>query len=722
MDNFEFQDDDLLGDVASKESSKNKLLSGLNDSQKEAVSAPLSNMLVIAGAGTGKTRVLVSRIAWLINVCSVEPRNILAVTFTNKAAGEMRERIGLMVGGFLEHQLWASTFHSICLRLLRAYAVPAGLHPNFTILDTDSQTVLVKRIIKDLQFDSKEIKASDVVSRISKLKENRIRAQAYYERGHQLGDPQFKENSQIYLAYEKICQQENSVDFSELLLRTVELLESNEGIRQLQHKRFKEILVDEFQDTNSLQYTFLRLIAGENSHVMVVGDDDQSIYGWRGADYKNMTKFVSEFDNVKEIVLALNYRSSQKILDVANTLIAENDDRMKEKVLKGTSGAGEFVDILNCPTEQYESDYVCKCIEKLHDAGEHYSDIAILYRNNYLSLSFEQRLTRYRIPFVMFGGQKFFERAEILDALAYMRILVNEDDDTAALRIINVPSRKIGPKVITDLRTICEERNCSILKTIKLLQAHIDAGGKEKTLVSLYKKVQPFFALLEDFKSKKETMPLNEFVDYMLRVSGLYEYYQAKDAKEGKSDSDNSRVANLGALVSNVKDFVISLENMQNSADDTQIQENFTSDDADAIDLSQDPLLTYLSNITLVSTGELKEDGSDDNHADAVNMMTIHSSKGLEFKYVFLVGFEAEILPSRRSLESKRGVNEERRLAYVGVTRAKSKLFISYARTRSLFGNTNRAGASDFLRETVATYNGAKEKPYQIINVQSLYS
>ena len=422
----------------------NEILENLNDSQKEAVSAPLSNMLVIAGAGTGKTRVLVSRIAYLIKHYMIEPRNILAVTFTNKAAGEMRERIGLFVGEFLQRQLWASTFHSICLRLLRAYAKQAGLEPNFTVLDTDSQTTLTKRIMKELNIDVKEFKPSEAVSKISKLKEDGIRADDYIKRGRIFGESQYENMCKIYSSYEKICNDENSVDFSELLLRTVELLESNDEIRALQHRRFKEILVDEFQDTNSIQYKFLKLMAGKNSHVMVVGDDDQSIYGWRGADYTNMHKFLKDFDDVHEILLALNYRSSQKILDMANTLIAENSDRLMEKVLKGNIGQGDDVSILNCSNNNCEASTVVQLIAKLHEAGEKYQDMAILYRNNYLSLGFEQNLSMKHIPFVIYGGQRFFERAEILDSLAYLRLLINENDDTAALRIINVSCLKVN--------------------------------------------------------------------------------------------------------------------------------------------------------------------------------------------------------------------------------------------------------------------------------------
>ena len=686
----------------------NEILENLNDSQKEAVSAPLSNMLVIAGAGTGKTRVLVSRIAYLIKHYMIEPRNILAVTFTNKAAGEMRERIGLFVGEFLQRQLWASTFHSICLRLLRAYAKQAGLEPNFTVLDTDSQTTLTKRIMKELNIDVKEFKPSEAVSKISKLKEDGIRADDYIKRGRIFGESQYENMCKIYSSYEKICNDENSVDFSELLLRTVELLESNDEIRALQHRRFKEILVDEFQDTNSIQYKFLKLMAGKNSHVMVVGDDDQSIYGWRGADYTNMHKFLKDFDDVHEILLALNYRSSQKILDMANTLIAENSDRLMEKVLKGNIGQGDDVSILNCSNNNCEASTVVQLIAKLHEAGEKFQDMAILYRNNYLSLGFEQNLSMKHIPFVIYGGQRFFERAEILDTLAYLRLLINENDDTAALRIINVPSRKLGPKVVADLRSIGRERNCSMLQAIRLLEAYSKQEGADK----------------------KANSPLNELVDYVINASGLHEMYALKDAKEGKTGEENSRVSNLGVLVSNVKEFEASMQAQAEKASSDEEAKDINADNVEdsasgetASNVLEDPLLTYLSNITLVSTSELDEDGSSSTECDAVNMMTIHSSKGLEFKHVFLVGFENTILPSQRSVDigSDKSISEERRLAYVGITRAKEDLYISYAQNRSMFGNIVPTGASQFLRQIVRSYNEVKkeERPFKIIPIAS---
>ncbi|MGN1280396.1 MAG: ATP-dependent helicase [Succinivibrio sp.] len=684
------------------------VIEGLNDPQKEAVCAPLSNMLVIAGAGTGKTRVLVSRIAWLIGHYQISPRNILAVTFTNKAANEMRERIARYSGRDVVRQLWASTFHSICLRLLRSYPEQAGFKPNFTILDTDSQNSLVKRIMKAKGIEDKELKPSYVVSKISSLKEKGIRAEEYRKKTYsRYEDPNHGAISSIYSAYEETCKNENTADFSELLLRTVELLEKDPQIRELQHKRFKEILVDEFQDTNSIQYKFLKLMSGDNAHVMVVGDDDQSIYGWRGADYTNMHHFLEDYPNVSKILLYLNYRSYQKILDMANTLISDNKGRLIEKVLRGNSGQGEDVSILNCSDSSCESRTVASQIASLYSQGVNYRDIAILYRNNYLSLGFEQSLSSLKIPYVIYGGQRFFERAEILDALAYLRVIINDADDTAALRIINVPARKIGPKVVDDLRAICLERNCSIYQALHLLDTYVNQDGDDRNLIALHKKIKDFYQMIESFKKLKDKLPLHDFVGTVIRNSGLEDLYKQKDLKEGKAGEDHSRVSNLGVLVSNVREFVEAAGKADNNENG---------------ELQEDPLLTYLSNITLTSTSELDEDGSaQSSAADAVNIMTIHASKGLEFSHVFLVGFEKGILPSEKTFESSsdHALEEERRLAYVGITRAKQSLTISYAQRRSLFGKVITSGASDFLRAVVRSYSGdaQKNKPYAIKTV-----
>lgn len=699
---------DLLDSAPIEDESK--ILEGLNDSQKEAVSAPLCNALIIAGAGTGKTRVLVSRIVYLISHYKVKARNILAVTFTNKAAKEMRERIGMYLYANDTHQLWANTFHSTCLRLLRAYATQAGLTPGFLVLDTDGQTSLVKRIMQDLDIDIKEIKPSIFASRISSLKEKGIRAADFNKRVNHLKHDKNRSEiaeqlSLVYTAYERICNQENSVDFAEILLRTVELLKSNSTIREIQNERFKEILVDEFQDTNSIQYELLTLLAGKDSHVMVVGDDDQSIYSWRGADYTNMNKFLKTFADVHQYLLSLNYRSTQNILDMANTLIEKNFERVMLKNLKGNNGTGSQVSILKCTNNRVEESSVAKEILALKEQGVSLSDIAILYRNNYLSFGFEQALTKAKIPYVIYGGQKFFDRAEIQSALAYLKILVNKKDDTALLRIINLPARKIGPKVVENLRKISSEHSCSIIEAIEYLHEYISSSDASKELKTLYSKVSGFYSLYLSLLDKKETMKLHEFVHHLLTVTGLYTFYSEKDAKEGKSEEDNSRYKNLGVLVSNVKEFESSVEQGEVSIDSDSDTEN------------NDLLMLYLTNITLVSGGEINENGSDETMPfDCVNLMTIHASKGLEFKYVFICGFESDILPSaKKSLSGDNSLEEERRLAYVGITRAKEQLVISYSKARTMFGKTEQKGASSFLYDIVGSYDGSKDKPYKIV-------
>lgn len=690
---------------------ESKILEGLNDSQKEAVSAPLCNALIIAGAGTGKTRVLVSRIVYLISHYRVKARNILAVTFTNKAAKEMRERIGMYLNPNDTHHLWANTFHSTCLRLLRAYATQAGLTPGFLILDTDGQNSLVKRIMQDLQIDIKEIKPSEFASRISSLKEKGIRADDFHKRINYIKNTNKKSSDTaeklalVYTAYERICNQENSVDFAEILLRTVELLRTNTAIREIQNERFREILVDEFQDTNSIQYELLTLLAGKDSHVMVVGDDDQSIYSWRGADYTNMKKFLKTFPDVHQYLLSLNYRSTQNILDMANTLIEKNFERVMLKNLKGNNGTGSQVSIFKCANNRVEELSVAKEIQSLKDQGVKLSDIAVLYRNNYLSFGFEQALTKAKIPYVIYGGQKFFDRAEIQSALAYLKILVNKKDDTALLRIINLPARKIGPKVVESLRNISNEHSCSIIEAIEYLHEYVSSSEASKELKTLYSKVSAFYNLYIDLISKKETMRLHEFVHHMLTVTGLYTFYSEKDAKEGKSEEDNSRYKNLGVLVSNVKEFEASVEQGEVSVDSENEVE------------SEDLLTLYLTNITLVSGGEINENGSDEAMPfECVNLMTIHASKGLEFKYVFICGFESDILPSsRKSSSGDSSLEEERRLAYVGITRAKEQLVISYAKSRTMFGKNELKGASSFLYDIVGSYENSDNKPYKIV-------
>lgn len=678
------------------------LLQNLNAGQREAVSAPLSNLLVIAGAGTGKTRVLVARITWLVEVAGLYPREILAVTFTNKAALEMQSRIAAFIGANRARYLWASTFHSVCLRLLRSYAQQAGLAPGFSILDRDAQVALIKRLMKDCAYGG-DLKASELASKISDFKEKRMRAQNLTLNAASK-DAAFIR--QIYALYERECQNQNLVDFSELLLRCVELLEQNEEIRNLQHRRFREILVDEFQDTNSLQFTFLKLIKGPQSHIMAVGDDDQSIYGWRGADYTNMSNFREVFSPVTTVLLKENYRSTQNILDMANTVIEDGNNRLMQKVLEGNNGVGDKVKIIKCTSDLIESSFVAQKIKELHAQGQSYDDMAVLYRTNQQSLLLEQKLSLLGIPFVIYGGQKFFERAEIQDALAYMRLLVNSRDDQALRRIINVPPRRLGEKVILQLAEIAYERGSSLYDTLKVIIAYAKEPTAPKEIKTLAKKLQIFQELMASLSLCKQNMDLPDLVQAVIEQTGLMDYYRQKDQKAAKGEHDNQKHKNLEQLVSNASLFV----------------EERANEDVDDLEV-QDPLLNFISTVTLSSSAELNENGQDGGFTrmPQVNLMTMHAAKGLEFKTVFLVGFEKNLLPSYRAEQAsdfgdKHSFDEERRLAYVGITRAKENLFVSYALRRRTYQFIEDTGASVFLREVVEKYHhiSPKDRPFKI--------
>ena len=691
---------------------KDYLLKDLNESQKMAVSAPRSNLLIIAGAGTGKTRVLVSRISWLLQVEKLPARSILAVTFTNKAAREMQERICAITGTEVIRQLWTSTFHSICLRLLRSYAKQAGLPPRFTVLDTDSQTALIKRIMVDLKMDVKNIKPSEIASRISKLKERGIRAAEFVKDAVLSASETERAVVSVYPVYEQLCNTEGVADFSELLLRTVELLQKNEAIADLQHRRFREILVDEFQDTNSIQFKFVQLMAGPQCHIMAVGDDDQSIYGWRGADYTNMQRFMDSFENVKLLKLEENYRSGQNILDLANIIISNNSSRLVEKRLRGCNGLGYKVNIIKCREQKQEAQMVVQAIRKLHDKdGIGYSSMAILYRFNNQSLIMEQTLAHEHISCTIFGGQKFFERAEIQDAIAYLRVLINENDDSALLRIINVPSRKLGPKVISQLREVARDRGISLWNTIRLLVPFAEDKTAPKPLVTLARKVSEFYRLIESLNEARQTLTLAEFIKNVIEESGLMEYYRQKDLKDNKSQFDNLRHKNLEDLVSNASGY----QQESESGSEGEMQEEG----------SDDPLLNFISSISLASGAELNQNGEQSSLPDSVNLMTLHSSKGLEYDVVFLVGFEETMLPAARSLNDfnlygkTKGLEEERRLAYVGVTRARKQLIISYCANRFLYGDYQPTGISMFLKEVGQSLKSVKpeDKPYQFLDV-----
>ena len=681
------------------------IIDPLNKEQKEAVSAPLSNILVIAGAGTGKTRVLVSRIAWLLQVEMLLPREVLAVTFTNKAAREMRERIELIMGHSVD-ALWANTFHSFSLRILRNYAKQAGLLPDFTVLDTDNQKKLIKRILKEeLNVDIKKYEPGKIADLISDFKENGLRFAAVAslaENINQKADPVLLK---AYESYEKTCQRENLVDFSELILRVVELLQNNVGVRELLQHRFKQILVDEFQDTNALQFKLLKLLVGPDSDIMAVGDDDQSIYGWRGADSGNMQKFCNEFAPVTKIKLIENYRSRQNILDLANVLIAHNSERLVLKELHGNKGRGGPVEIRSFANAHAEG--IRRIIRILKNNGVQYKEIAVLYRNNRQSSLIETELGNYGISYVVLGGMRFYDREEILNALAYAKVIINQNDDTSLLRIINVPSRKIGPAVIRELSAVAKERGISLYAALKEVYKYVEIDKKtdNKALVKLAKKISEFYSLIENLKKQKDN-DLQDFMKNLIEQTGLREYYQLKDEKEQNKFKDNMREENLLELVNNAHIFNKSYEKM--FADVNEEEAQISS------------LTAFISNITLIGSGEMDEKGSTDEIDEgAVRLMTIHSAKGLEFNVVIVAGMEKNILPSVRSEKNK---DEERRLAYVAITRAKEKLVLTYAMKRYNFAQElETTGASPFIEEIISGFDDElKALPYKYVNNQNM--
>lgn len=684
------------------------IIDPLNNEQKEAVAAPLSNILVIAGAGTGKTRVLVSRIAWLLQVEMLLPREILAVTFTNKAAREMRERIELIMGHSVDG-LWANTFHSFSLRLLRNYAKQAGLLPDFTVLDTDNQKKLVKRILKEeLNVDTKEYDPGQIADLISDFKENGLRfaaVAAYAENLSKKADPVLLK---AYESYEKTCQRENLVDFSELILRVVELLQNNAGVRELLQHRFKQILVDEFQDTNSLQFKLLKLLVGPDTNIMAVGDDDQSIYAWRGADSGNMQKFCDEFTPVTKIKLIENYRSRQNILDLANALIAHNSERMVLKELHGNRGRGGPVEIRSFANGHTEAEGIRRIIRILKNNGVQYKEIAVLYRNNRQSSLIETELGNYGVPYVVLGGMRFYDREEILNALAYAKVVINQNDDTSLLRIINVPSRKIGPAVIKEISAIAKERGISLYSALKEVYKYVEIDKKtdNKALIKLAKKISAFYSLIENLKKQKDN-DLQDFMKNLIEQTGLREYYQLKDEKERNKFKDNMREENLIELVNNAHIFNKSYERMFADVNEEEAQIS--------------PLTAFISNIALIGSGEMDEKGSTDEIDEgAVRLMTIHSAKGLEFNVVIVAGMEKSILPSIRTEKNK---DEERRLAYVAITRAKEKLVLTYAMKRYNFSQElESTGPSPFIKEIISSFNDddLNALPYKYVNNQNM--
>jgi DNA helicase-2/ATP-dependent DNA helicase PcrA len=632
------------------------ILSPLNEAQRDAVAADSQNMLVLAGAGSGKTRVLVHRIAWLVRAEGFSPWSILAVTFTNKAAREMRGRIEEMLQ-VSSHGLWVGTFHGLAHRLLKAHWKEAGLPQNFQILDSDDQLRLVKRVCRELELDESRWPARQAQWYINAQKDEGLRA-AHIEPPH--GDLFAHTMLQVYRAYEQACERGGMVDFAELLLRAHELWLKSPEVLQHYQGRFRQILVDEFQDTNTIQYAWLRVLAGKHIPVVAVGDDDQSIYGWRGAKIENIQRFTEDFAGTRTVRLEQNYRSSQTILRAANGVIANNQGRLgKELWTAGESG--EPITLYAGFNEQDEARFIVEQIEQWTGNGNARASVAILYRSNAQSRVLEEALIRAQMPYRIYGGQRFYERMEIRNALAYLRLLVSRGDDAAVERVINTPPRGIGGK------TLDVVRDCARSREISLWQA-IAAVIAEKLLPArALNALEGFVALINELDSGTDELLLEEVVEHVIQGSTLIEFYQKEKGEKGQA-----RVENLEELVSAAKQFV-----------------------AEDDDLS--PLQQFLDNAALDAG-----DAQADEHEDSVQLMTLHSAKGLEFPLVFLAGMEENLFPHRMSIEEPGRLEEERRLCYVGITRAMEKLMITYAESRRLHGSETLNPPSRFIREIPA--------------------
>ncbi|MGE4503572.1 MAG: DNA helicase II [Thiomicrospira sp.] len=636
------------------------ILNGLNDAQREAVTLEERHALILAGAGSGKTRVLVHRIAWLTEVVGLSPFNILAVTFTNKAAREMRGRMEQLIGQQAQG-VTMGTFHGIAYKLLRQHYQTAGLPQAFQILDADDQKRLIKRLLKAMELDETQWPVKQVLAFINGEKEEGRRAH-HIDPGH---NPYVKKMVQIYQAYEQQCQQAGLVDFAELLLRAHELWLKNPQVLAFYQGRYRHILVDEFQDTNSLQYAWLRVLAGGSGKLFVVGDDDQSIYGWRGAKIENIRRFEQDFADVKLVRLEQNYRSSNRILRAANHLIAFNSERMgKELWSAGEEGA--LIQVFEAFNEYDEAGYVVSQIEKWLEQGGQRSDVAILYRSNAQSRVLEQALIKAELPYRIYGGLRFYERAEIKDVLAYLRLLVNRADDASFERVYNTPTRGIGEKTIQSVRDLARDLGLSMWDAAQALLAS-GLSARAKTALA------GFVALIESLEQACVAQPLAQQVTTVIARSGLQAYYE-KD----KSEQGLGRVENLDELVSAA------------SAFDKAPTEGDGSDETAA----NAPLLQFLAQASL-EAGESQADAWE----SAVQLMTLHSAKGLEFPLVFMVGLEEGLFPSQASLEDPYRLEEERRLAYVGITRAETHLVLSYALRRRVHGSEIYAAASRFLKE-----------------------
>ena len=625
----------------------------LNEMQHRAVTTTDGAILILAGAGSGKTRVITNKIAYLIEEKNVNPYNILAITFTNKAAKEMLSRVEEMIGED-SRRVWISTFHAFCSKVLRIEAHHLDYDNNFTIYDTTDKQTLIKNCMDALDYSKQSISPSLIASEISKAKDSMIDANEYentYESDY-IGSKIAK----VYSLYQQELKKNNAMDFDDLIYNCIRLFKEHKHVLEKYQFKFKYIMVDEYQDTNYSQYLLIKMLSGMHKNICVVGDDDQSIYTWRGADIRNILEFEKDFDNVLQIKLEQNYRSTSNIINAAHSVIRKNNER-KEKKIWTDANDGEKIKLYSATSERDESNYVATNIRKMvAELGYDYKDFAVLYRANSLSRTYEEAFMKYGIPYKIFGGLKFYDRMEIKDILAYFRIIDNKFDDISLKRIINVPKRSIGTKTIEKIEAYARENNMSILDAMDEVD---DIVSTTKTRES----VKKFKLLISSLKALANVLPVSELLDKVLENTNYKKLYL-----EEKSVENQSRLENIEELKSVVKEFEL------NSEDKT--------------------LSAFLQNATLST--DMDEKIKNDNY---VSLMTIHSSKGLEFRAVFLVALEEDIFPSSRSILEESKLEEERRLCYVAITRAKEKLFMTRSTMRLLYGKTNCNIVSRFVGE-----------------------
>ncbi|WP_323750569.1 DNA helicase II [Marinobacter sp.] len=631
------------------------IIDPLNDAQREAVTAQNDHLLVLAGAGSGKTRVLVHRMAWLMTVDRVPPTGILAVTFTNKAAKEMRSRIEQMMN-IPARGLWFGTFHGIAHRLLRSHWKDAGLPENFQVLDSDDQLRLIKRVMREFQIDESQWPPKQAQWFINSQKDEGLRADHIQENP---GDHFTNTMLKIYRQYEKLCHQGGLVDFGELLLRSHELWLHRPELLAHYQERFQHILVDEFQDTNTIQYAWLQVLASNRVPLTVVGDDDQSIYGWRGAKIENIQQYQRDFPNARMVRLEQNYRSTQMILKAANAVIANNQGRLGKELW--TDGPdGDPISLYAAFNEQDEANYIADSITDWVNQGNLRSEAAILYRSNAQSRVLEESLMRQGIPYRVYGGLRFYDRQEIRNALAYLRLVQYHRDDAAFERVVNIPTRGIGAKSLAEIRFYATEQGISLWESSERMLAAGQVKGRAKT------GLQSFLEIINGLSEMLGEASLQGLMKQAIENSGLKDYHASEKGEKGQA-----RVENLEELVNALSDFEVE----------------------DGVD----PLAEFLAQAALDAGESQAED-----HEDSVQLMTLHSAKGLEFPMVFLAGVEEGLFPHSMSLEEPGRMEEERRLAYVGITRAMKKLVLTYAESRRLYGQEKFHALSRFVREIPA--------------------